>query len=462
MRWRVYLVISLLLNCLLAAGWLLSLRAERQRFNRIALGLETNAPVVTKTNVLVRRQFFTWQEVESDDYPTYIANLRDIGCPEQTIRDIIIADVNALYAKRRATEVEMPEQQWWRTEPDTNVMQIAAGKIAELETERIDLLTRLLGPGWESGDLVSLPRPSRAPIPLDGPVLGLLPKDVKLQVEEISVRTQTRIQTYLDEQRLAGRPADLAELARMRQQTRVELAAVLTPYQLEEFLLRYSQNATDLRAELGQLKYFNASSNEFRAMFRATDGFDQQLELLGDANDPNTGSARRALEQQRLDALKNLLGPERFQEYQLLHDPLYRSAYAEALKAGTPETALTLYQINQAATQQTANIRANTNLTAEVQAVELKKAELEQLEAIARAMGQELPAEPPAPPKPPPAKVHVLKPGEGLDFLSRLYAVNPGDLRAANPNVDFSNLKPGVSIKVPINLLPPVPYLPPQ
>jgi len=40
----------------------------------------------------VRRQFFSWQQLESPDYQTYVANLRDIGCPEQTIRDIIIAD----------------------------------------------------------------------------------------------------------------------------------------------------------------------------------------------------------------------------------------------------------------------------------------------------------------------------------------------------------------------------------
>lgn len=40
---------------------------------------------------------FHWSQVESADYRTYIANLRAIGCPESTIRDIIVADVRALY-----------------------------------------------------------------------------------------------------------------------------------------------------------------------------------------------------------------------------------------------------------------------------------------------------------------------------------------------------------------------------
>src|SRR5688572_17900516 len=45
---------------------------------------------------------FHWTEVESPDYKEYIAKLRDIQCPEETIRDIIIADINKLYAPREA------------------------------------------------------------------------------------------------------------------------------------------------------------------------------------------------------------------------------------------------------------------------------------------------------------------------------------------------------------------------
>jgi hypothetical protein len=121
---------------------------------------------------VVRRQFFSWRELESRDYPVYIANLRDIGCPEQTIRDIIIADVNTLYTQRRANEMVTAESQWWRSEPDPAVVRAAYEKAKSLEDERRSLLTRLLGPNWESGDLVNLPRPSHPGLLLDGPVLG--------------------------------------------------------------------------------------------------------------------------------------------------------------------------------------------------------------------------------------------------------------------------------------------------
>jgi hypothetical protein len=48
---------------------------------------------------LTRR--FDWRQLEAPDYPTYIANLRAINCPEQTVRDIITADVASLFALKR-------------------------------------------------------------------------------------------------------------------------------------------------------------------------------------------------------------------------------------------------------------------------------------------------------------------------------------------------------------------------
>src|SRR5688500_9244121 len=45
---------------------------------------------------------FSWASLESTDFKTYIANLRVFGCPEQTIRDIIVAEVNKFYEPREA------------------------------------------------------------------------------------------------------------------------------------------------------------------------------------------------------------------------------------------------------------------------------------------------------------------------------------------------------------------------
>jgi hypothetical protein len=250
MRWRVLMLVSLGVNVGLAALWFFSRRSPAAGAPTSSENSAKEANGQRRTSVVVRRQFFTWREVESADYPEYIANLRDIGCPEQTVRDIIIADVNALYARKRATELVTPDQQWWRSEPDTNVLQAAAEKARALEDERKALLTRLLGSAWESGDLVNLPRPSRAGILLDGPVLGTLPAETKQAIQDISLRSQDSMQAYLDAQRKEGKSPDPVELAKLRLQTRNELQHLLNPPQLEEFLLRYSQEANNLRSEL--------------------------------------------------------------------------------------------------------------------------------------------------------------------------------------------------------------------
>src|SRR5439155_3173401 len=111
------------------------------------------------------------------------------------------------------------------------------------------------------------------------------------------------------------------------------------PAQLEEFLLRYSQNATNLRADFGQLRFFNPSQDEFRAVFRASDTLDQQIQMLADATDPNSVAQRKALEDHRENAIKVALGAKRYEEYRMLHDPLYRDAVAMSQQAGTPEAA---------------------------------------------------------------------------------------------------------------------------
>jgi hypothetical protein len=40
---------------------------------------------------------FHWSQLESTNFPTYVANLRAIGCPEQTVRDLVTAEIQALY-----------------------------------------------------------------------------------------------------------------------------------------------------------------------------------------------------------------------------------------------------------------------------------------------------------------------------------------------------------------------------
>jgi len=450
MRWRVLLIVSACVNAvLIAAVWHYARKSSAPSPAFEATG--TN-DVKYRTHVVVRRQFFTWDQVESSDYPTYIANLRDIGCPEQTIRDIIIADVNALFSRRIAAEVRTPDQQWWRSTPDAKLGAAATAKLRELEMERRNLLTSLLGSGWGESSLASL-QPARSTVVLDGPVLGNLPADTKDAVNQAVAASQSRLEALYARAESEGRNPTSAELAAVREQTRVELQKVLAPAQLEEFLLRYSQNASNLRNQLGEMKYFNATPDEFRALFRVTDQFDQKLAALADSTDPNDIRQRESLEAQRERAINLALGDKRYSLYRRLQDPNYRDAYAQATAAGTPGAAGTIYSVNQATDQEIARtVSQNPDLTPEQLAVELKRVELQQLEATTAAVGQEVPPDPnapPPPPAPPEPRYHTIRAGETLGALSTAYGRPVNVILDANPDLQINALKPGQRITIP-------------
>lgn len=391
MRGRVLLWISLSLNVAIAAVLLTLYRGggvrERAAVTGTSAAPASNDPArLYKTNVVVRRQNFTWNEIESPDYPTYIANLRSVGCPEATIRDIIVADVNQHFARRRATEVMTAEQQWWRSEPDPDVTEAASDKLKALETERRTLLTALLGPDWESS-YYPYPTYPNSP-PLDGPVLGALSPQVKQAIRDIESRATDRRQAYLSALQKEGKQPDPSDLAGFRQQTRAELAQVLNPEQLEEYLLRYSSNAGALRGELHGL---SVTPDQFRDLFRVSDPIDQQLALLANSTDPAAAKRRQELEQQRDQAIQETLGNEDYKKFRLLQDPVYREAQNLAQQSGAPpEKILPLYEINRATAQEQLSIRSDNSLTGDQREQKLEAVQIAQQNAVRRLLGDEL------------------------------------------------------------------------
>ena len=65
--------------------------------NKAAIAQDTSSdPASAPAATTGTAEPMTWEKVESADYKQYIENLRSIGVPEETIRDIILADVEKL------------------------------------------------------------------------------------------------------------------------------------------------------------------------------------------------------------------------------------------------------------------------------------------------------------------------------------------------------------------------------
>lgn len=393
-RARILVAVSVALNALLT--WMVVREAREVHIapqshstNRLQ-GPPLNKGV--KTNVIIRRQYFNWSDVESDNYQTYIANLKSIGCPPATIRDIIVADVNQLYARRAAAEIVTGDQQWWLSEPDPEVLEAAATKTDALETERRQLLDNLLGPGWDSSS-----GPPSMPSRFGGAVLSSVTPEARQAVEHLELESARRYNEYAQAQKAAGKSLDPADVAKLRLSTRSDLAKILSPAQLEEYLLRYSANAAALRANL---KGFEASPDEFRAIFRARDDIDSQISALSGGDDPASIRKRAELEKARDAAVEQSLGPERFSSYKLTQDPLFVQAQAAVEQSGAPaEKVLPMYRINQLTQQEKERIAANKRLTPEQRALAIQTVEQQQQQALQKVLGQF--SQPELPPTPP-------------------------------------------------------------
>lgn len=383
---RAGLLVSVALNVALAVALLYHLWLGLPQADPTVPPIpESSSRLVPRSGVVIMRQPFTWSEIESEDYPTYISNLRDIGCPESTIRDIILAEVNHLFARRRATEVMTADQQWWRSTPDPEVIRQSKKKLLELEDERTALLTQLLGSGWQRADLAEAN--TQDVVALNGPILGNLPPETRIAVQEISTRAQKRILAYMEEQQRAGKSVSPSEYARLRQQTRDELAQHLTPEQIEEYLLRNSFTATRMRSELQEM---NLASEEFRQLFRSRDPVEQQIELLSSSSDSADIKRRLELERQRDQALLQVVGTERYQQYRLQQDPTFRQTQATAQQLGvTQDTFMTFYQVNKATETERQRIRNDRSLTPDQQADAIRQVQDDQQQALRAILGED-------------------------------------------------------------------------
>jgi hypothetical protein len=341
--------------------------------------------VLVKTNTVVRRENFTWDQVESTNYVTFIKNLAAIGCPPQTIRDIIVSEVNRLYARRRLDEVDYPNYQWWLSAPDPAVAQAATAKLAALESEREDLLTSLLGPGWDAEDNESIA--ARGGITLTGPVLGDLPPDVKDSVYAIAAAAQLKIEAYEAAQRDQNKPVDPMEMVRLREEPLMQLITVLRPDQYQEYDLRYSPGAQQLRE---QFRSMQLTQDQFRNLFNAVSSINSQPIFYYTGNDPALLAQQQQLRAQSDAIMKATLGEDFYAAYQLTQDPLYRSSKTMVDQLGVPESTVTsIYEINRATQAELNRIRTDTDMTSDEKVEAISQAQVEQQQSLEQILGPE-------------------------------------------------------------------------
>ena len=316
---KALLSLSLVLNCVL-----LSLVAWRA--NYVAANTSgSNVPKTSPQGIFLRQRrspsiadapATRWNAIESSDLMQLVRNLRSVGCPEQTIRDLVTFRICRQYRERLLSQRAEMSRRWdftrnqgprdWQ-EANKNQRELRAAMETELEsvlgvpvTElRMDIL------GW----------PERA---APDHALSL---EAQAKIRELTQRYQTLTeearQGLLPWESAPAVDARLKELERQKQQ---ELASVLTPQELQAYDLRNSSAARYVLQNLPEAK----SAEEFQRMVQAVQavGLDEPR-----MTDPmrNYGLGSRSPDEERAYAdkqaqlaalLKQTLGEQRIAEQQ--------------------------------------------------------------------------------------------------------------------------------------------------
>jgi hypothetical protein len=336
-----------------------------------------NADTKTVT-ITVPASGLDWRGVESEDYKKYIANLRAIGCPEETIRDIIIADVNKLFEQRKREMTGTTNKfQFWKTGSFFTDMfnEEKLNKHRELAKEKHALLKELLGVDVaEKPDLMAGMNPYET-------LLDFLPADRQNALMELeqsfAAKTMKRIK---DAQ---NNPDVLRELMKEKD---AELAKLLSPQEKEEYDLRMSQTAMVMRMQMND---FQPNEQEFRDIFKLRKQFEDEHGMMGmQSNKPEDVERRQAAQQELDQSIKNTLGEDRYREYKYDQDFSRSSLKDIAKEFNVPkEQAFKVFDIKSAAQEQAANVRKDQSLTPEQRQVALQAIQQETAQAVNGILG---------------------------------------------------------------------------
>jgi hypothetical protein len=293
----------------------------------------------------------------SGDLKELVANLRAAGFPPKVVRAIVAATLDEQFAERRRRIMgDQPVPPYWKT--DSMLSMYSSPQMAELRAlarEEQDTLKQLLGPDSATSELNRYWQQR---------MYGDLPPEKMDAIQRIRQDySDLKNQIYAD----AGSvmlPWDREKLALLDKEQRADLAAALTPEELQQTELRSSPTAQKLR---NQLVSFNPSEQEFLALFNLQSQYDQSHNPLTMGFQTPEQMRQRQADQQQLQAqIKTMLGDQRYQDYQQSTDNGFMAAnrIVSTLQL-PPQNAAGAWNLQQGIQQQVTSIRADRSLAPE-------------------------------------------------------------------------------------------------
>ncbi len=343
--------------------------------------LQKNAPTTMTPSAAPAK--FRWASLVSRDLRVYAANLREVGCPEDTIKEIVLAEVGRRYGTMEADlKVRADDVAPWEKAALYD-RRNAESKLRQLLEEKRALVKELTG--VDTGIDMPSRLAGRDLVPFET-AYATLPEDKRALVRAIQENYWTQSDDI--KQRTMGylEPEDRAEFERIKKERRDALAQVLTPEELMEFELKTSNVAAALKSRFNG---FDATEQEFRKVYELMQPLDDKYSISRrnpDPVDPDFTAARNQAEKDLDQHIRSVLGEDRYAEFERTRDPAYRNLKQIGAELQLPqESIVQAYQEQRYFQEESRKIMQDA-----AQAPEERMQNLEALRAQAERKAQQL------------------------------------------------------------------------
>ena len=272
---------------------------------------------------------FSWAQFTASDFKRYIRQLRSLGTPEPQVREIILGAIDSIYRPRRAALIPPAKKRddskfWarrnnaWGNQQGTKEQR---DQMRALRKEEAELVKSLFGA--DVYDQMAKDDPNSMGMDWMEKQYGFLPKELREQVQEVEQRMNEETQqVYADAQENNDWQNQQTDLRKIEKKYHAEFAKLMTPEQMQEWDLRHSQTANQLKNDLSA---FDPKEDEFRALFK----YQQAMETINPPRDPDADPVQLTKEERKANTdkqktaeaeLASLIGTNRVTEYKLEQD----------------------------------------------------------------------------------------------------------------------------------------------
>jgi hypothetical protein len=261
-----------------------------------------------------------WTNLGGEDLRTLVARLRDAGFPPSLVRSIISAQVyESFAAQRKALTADKKEVPFWKVDQPADAKTQAA--LRELNRAQNAMMRELLGTAGPTDDPTYAAMMRRQ--------YGNLPVEKIEQISRVQQDYSELRQQIYTAAGLGGGgvisflPEEQAKLALIEKEQKADIAQLLTPQELEDYELRSSNTASQMRYSLSA---FKPTEDEFRTIYKLQRAFDEQYDMRSMMATQGTPASQemmrqRSEAQKQLTAqIKSTLGDERGAEYERATD----------------------------------------------------------------------------------------------------------------------------------------------